>query len=261
MNKLTQTITKQSHHLLNIYCTAGYPKLEDTVRVLKALQNAGVDIIEIGIPFSDPLADGPTIQQSNDIALNNGISIPKLFEQLQNIRETVTVPLILMGYLNPILQYGFEAFCEQCNKIGIDGLIIPDLPLYEYITHYKPIFTKYNLSNICLITPKTSAERIKEIDDQSSGFIYAVSSSSTTGTKDKAISNNHFFEQLKTMDLKNPVLIGFNIKDNATFTNACKYANGAIIGSAFIRAIDKTENLDNDIRSFVNGVKKIKSDN
>jgi len=255
MNKLTETITKQSKDLLNIYCTAGYPNLNDTVKILEALQNAGVDIIEIGIPFSDPLADGPTIQQSNGIALDNGISIPKIFEQLKDVRKTVSVPLILMGYLNPILQYGFEAFCEQCKTIGIDGLIIPDLPLYEYTTKYKPIFKKNNLSNICLITPKTSVERIKEIDEQSSGFIYAVSSSSTTGTKNTGISNNNFFEQLAQMDLNNPVLIGFNIKNNTTFTNACKYANGAIIGSAFIRAIEKSEDLEGDILEFVNGVR------
>jgi len=255
MNRLIQTITKQSKNLLNIYCTAGYPKLEDTTEVLEALQNAGADIIEIGIPFSDPLADGPTIQQSNGVALANGISIPKLFEQLKDVRQTVTVPLILMGYLNPVLQYGFEAFCQQCNAIGIDGLIIPDLPLHEYTSKYKPIFEQNKLSNICLITPKTSVERIKEIDEQSSGFIYAVSSSSTTGTKQKAISNNHFFEQLKAMDLNNPVLIGFNIKDNATFTNACNYANGAIIGSAFIRAIENSENLEGDIKKFVNKVR------
>lgn len=255
MNRLTDTITKQSKNLLNIYCTAGFPKLDDTTKILEALQNAGTDIIEIGIPFSDPLADGPTIQHSNGIALNNGISIPKLFEQLKDIRKTVNLPLILMGYLNPILQYGFEAFCKQCNIVGVDGLIIPDLPLYEYTTKYKPIFQQNNLSNICLITPKTSVERIKTIDEQSSGFIYAVSSSSTTGTKQKSINNNQFFEDLKKMELNNPVLIGFNIKDKASFTKACSYANGAIIGSAFIRAIEKSEDLPGDINKFVNEVK------
>jgi len=257
MNRLIETITRQSKNLLNIYCTAGFPKLDDTVIILEALQSAGADLIEIGIPFSDPLADGPTIQHSNGIALNNGISIPKIFEQLQDIRKTVTVPLILMGYLNPVLQYGFDAFCKQCNRVGVDGLIIPDLPLYEYTTKYKSIFEQNNLSNICLITPKTSVERIKEIDEQSSGFIYAVSSSSTTGTKDTGISNNNFFEQLAQMNLKNPILIGFNIKDNVTFTNACNYANGAIIGSAFIRTIEKSEDLEKDIEQFVKEVKGI----
>jgi len=255
MNRLIEKISKEKKSLLNIYCTAGYPNLKDTTKILTALQNAGVDLIEIGIPFSDPLADGPTIQDSNSIALNNGISIPQIFDQLKDIRQTVSVPLILMGYLNPVLQYGFEAFCKQCKAVGIDGLIIPDLPLYEYTSKYKAIFQKYNLSNICLITPKTSEARIKEIDEQSSGFIYAVSSSSTTGTKEKAISNNPFFEQLATMKLNNPVLIGFNIKDNATFTNACNYANGAIIGSAFIKAIEKSKNLEEDIQKFVNEVR------
>lgn len=256
MNRLIETISKQSKNLLNIYCTAGFPKLNDTTKILEALQNAGADMIEIGIPFSDPLADGPTIQHSNGIALNNGISIPKIFEQLKDIRKTVTIPLILMGYLNPVLQYGFEAFCQQCNTIGIDGLIIPDLPLYEFTAKYKPVFEQNNLSNICLITPKTSVERIKEVDEQSSGFIYAVSSSSTTGTKNTGISNNQFFEQLTQMNLNNPVLIGFNIKDNATFTNACNYANGAIIGSAFIRAIEKSEDLERNINHFVTGIKE-----
>lgn len=256
MNRLIEKITKQSKSLLNIYCTAGYPKLNDTTKILEALQKAGADIIEIGIPFSDPLADGPTIQHSNGIALENGIAIPVLFEQLNDIRKKVSVPLILMGYLNPVLQYGFEAFCKKCKAIGIDGLIIPDLPLYEFSTKYKLIFEQNNLSNICLITPKTSVERIKDIDEQSSGFIYAVSSSSTTGTKDTGINNNQFFEQLKKIDLKNPVLIGFNIKDNATFTAACNYANGAIIGSAFIRAIEKSVDLEGDIRQFVNDIKR-----
>jgi len=256
MNRLIEIITKQSKNLLNIYCTAGFPKLNDTTEILEALQNAGADIIEIGIPFSDPLADGPTIQHSNSIALENGISIPTLFEQLRDIRKTVKVPLILMGYLNPVLQYGFEVFCQQCNTIGIDGLIIPDLPLYEFTTKYKPIFEQNSLSNICLITPKTSAERIKEIDKQTSGFIYAVSSSSTTGTKDTGISNNDFFEQLTQMNLKNPVLIGFNIKDNPSFSNACNYANGAIIGSAFIKAIEKSVDLERDINHFVTGIKR-----
>jgi len=254
---LINKVTKQSKDLLNIYCTAGYPNLNDTVRILEVLQNAGVDIIEIGIPFSDPLADGPTIQQSNSIALDNGISIPKIFEQLKDVRKTVTIPLILMGYLNPILQYGFEAFCKECNSIGIDGLIIPDLPLYEFTTKYKPIIEKNNLCNICLITPKTSPERIKAIDEQSSGFIYAVSSSSTTGTKNTGVSNTTFFEKLSQMDLNNPILIGFNIKDKATFTKACKYANGALIGSAFIRAIENSEDLEEDIKNFVNGVRGI----
>jgi len=226
MNRLIETITKQSENFLNIYCTAGYPNLNDTVKILEALQNAGVNAIEIGIPFSDPLADGPTVQQSNAIALDNGISIPKIFEQLKDVRKTVTIPLILMGYLNPVLP------------------------------KYKPIFEQNNLSNICLITPKTSIERIKEIDEQSSGFIYAVSSNSTTGTKDTGVSNTSFFEQLSQMDLNNPIMIGFNIKDNATFTKACKYANGALIGSAFVRAIEKSENLEGDIESFVNKVRR-----
>jgi len=257
MNRLIETITKQSKNFLNIYCTAGFPKLEDTTKILEALQNAGVNAVEIGIPFSDPLADGPTVQQSNSIALDNGITIPKIFEQLKDVRKTVTIPLILMGYLNPILQYGFETFCKQCKVIEIDGLIIPDLPLFEFTAKYKPIFEQNNLSNICLITPKTSIERIKEIDEQSSGFIYAVSSNSTTGTKDTGVSNTSFFEQLSQMDLNNPIMIGFNIKDNATFTKACKYANGALIGSAFIRAIENSENLEDDIESFVNGVRGI----
>ncbi len=256
-NRLTKRLNTQSKNILSLYCTAGFPKLNDTVHIIECLEKAGADMIEVGMPFSDPLADGPTIQMSNSVALQNGIHIPIIFEQLQNIRQSVQVPIILMGYLNPVLQFGIEAFCKRCNDIGIDGLIVPDLPLNIYIQQYKAIFERYHLSNICLITPRTSPERIQQIDDHSQGFIYAVSSNSTTGNQAvQAVNNNAFFENLQAMSLKNPVITGFNIRDKASFDRACQYTNGAIIASALIKRLKETKNVEQEINDFVKSIRE-----
>lgn len=256
-NRITKFLHKQSKNVLNMYCTAGYPKLNDTVHIVECFEKAGVDMVEIGMPFSDPLADGPIIQMSNGIALQNGINIPVILKQLQNIRQRVQIPIILMGYLNPILQFGIEDFCKQCNTIGIDGLIIPDLPLNIYIQQYHTIFKVNHLSNICLITPRTSPERILQIDEYSSGFIYAVSGNSTTGNQAVQANHDHtFFENLKEMPLKNPILTGFNIRDKDSFDRACQYTNGAIIASAFIKYLNEEPNLENAVNNFVKSIRK-----
>lgn len=256
-NRLTAQLNRQSKNILSMYCTAGYPKLNDTVSIIQQLVKAGADMIEVGIPFSDPLADGPTIQMINGIALKNGINIPILFEQLKDIRQTVDVPIILMGYLNPILQFGIENFCKQCHAIGIDGLIAPDLPLNIYRQQYQSIFETNHISNICLITPRTSADRIKEIDQNSTGFIYAVSSNSTTGNEAvKQVDHSSFFRALQAMDLKNPVITGFNIRDKESFDSACQFTNGAIIASAFLKYIKEADDLPKAIHDFVKSIKE-----
>jgi tryptophan synthase alpha chain len=256
MNRISELFATKNKNILNIYFTAGFPKLESTTHILEILQNFGVDLVEIGMPFSDPLADGETIQQSNEVALNNGMNLKVLFQQLQNIRSKIHIPIILMGYLNPILQFGMENFCQQCSQVGVDGIILPDLPLQVYETEYKSIFEKYNLKNTFLITPQTSENRIKKIDELSNGFIYMVSSASTTGAK-SAVSNSQeaYFQKVQEMNLQNPRLIGFGISDNATFSKACQYANGAIIGSAFIKKIEKSQDLPTDISDFVKMVR------
>lgn len=254
-NRLTTLFEKKKSGILNIYCTAGFPQLNSTVEVITALQNNGADIIELGIPYSDPVADGPVIQQSNMQALENGMNIHLLFEQLKNIRETIQVPIILMGYLNPVLQFGIEKFCEAATQVGVDGIILPDLPMYEFETEYQPIFVKHDLKFIFLVTPETGEERIRQIDKLSSGFIYAVSSSSTTGNT-KAISEQQtYFKKLQGMNLVNPVLVGFGIKDKSTFDAACTYTNGAIIGSAFINAIKDAANINATTKDFINTIK------
>ncbi|SEW22585.1 tryptophan synthase, alpha chain [Chitinophaga sp. YR573] len=254
-NRIDQLFATKKTGILNIYCTAGFPELNDTLPVMTSLQQYGADLIELGMPFSDPLADGPVIQESSTRAIKNGMSIRQLFEQLKDFRKTIHVPVILMGYLNPVLLYGIENFCKKCAEVGVDGVILPDLPMDEYESDYKSIFEQYGLHLIFLVTPETSEERIRKIDSLSKGFVYAVSSSSTTG-KDKDMGNQQaYFEKLKQLQLKNPVLIGFGIKDKATFEAACAYSNGAIIGTAFIRAIENTTNLDAAIKSFIAGVK------
>jgi tryptophan synthase alpha chain len=241
---------QENKKLLSIYFTAGYPKIEDTMPTLEALQENGVDMVEIGLPFSDPLADGPTIQESSTRALKNGMTTAKLFEQLKNVRKTIDIPLIIMGYFNPVLQYGVDKFCAKCKEIGIDGIILPDLPLAEYELHYKDIFEKYDLKFIFLITPQTSDARIKQIDEASDAFIYMVSSASTTGgTGGFGSVQNDYFERIASLKLKNPQIVGFGIKDNETFTAATKNAKGAIIGSAFIKHI--TEKGVDKIGDFV----------
>ncbi len=231
---------QENKKLLSIYFTAGYPSINDTVQIIQDLENSGVDMIEIGLPFSDPLADGPTIQESSTAALKNGMTTETLFEQLKDIRKSVTIPLIIMGYFNPVLQYGVEAFCKKCEEIGIDGLILPDLPLDVYEAEYKSIFKKNGLINVFLITPQTSDERIQQIDEASDGFIYMVSSASVTGSKE-GFGNEQtaYFERIAAMNLKNPQVVGFGIKDSETFQAATKNAKGAIIGSAFIKHLTK----------------------
>lgn len=252
MNRINKLFQDKKENILSVYFTAGHPSLNDTVEIIQQLEKNGVDLIEIGMPFSDPTADGPTIQRSSETALKNGMSLKLLFEQLKDIRSTVKIPLILMGYINPVYQFGVEKFCEKCAETGIDGLILPDLPLDEYEAFYKPVFEKYNLHNILLITPQTGEQRILQIDEASSGFIYMVSSSSTTGSGKKVEDfQREYFERIKAMNLKNPRIIGFGISDRATFENACKYASGAIIGSAFVKAIDSERKLEQSVTGFI----------
>lgn len=255
MNRIDQLFQNKPKDILNVYCTAGYPSLNDTVAIVEALQQSGADMVELGMPFSDPLADGPVIQESSTRAIKNGMRISVLFEQLKGLRDKVSIPLILMGYMNPVMQFGVEHFLEKCAETGVDGLILPDLPMDEYESGYKPLFEKYGLHNIFLVTPETSEARIRKIDGVSNGFVYAVSSSSTTG-KDKDMSGQEaYFQRLKAMNLRNPVLIGFGIKDSKTFREACRHSNGAIIGSAFVKAIENSANLQATVKEFVAGIK------
>jgi tryptophan synthase alpha chain len=254
MNRIHNKL-QEDKKLLSIYFTAGYPHIDDTVTVIENLEKSGVDMIEIGLPFSDPLADGPTIQDSSTAALKNGMTTEVLFKQLKDIRKSVRIPLIIMGYFNPMLQYGIEAFCKKCNEIGIDGLIIPDLPVDVYHEEYQAIFEKHGLINVFLITPQTSEKRITFIDTVSNGFIYMVSSASTTGAKSGfGEVQTSYFERIASMKLKNPQIIGFGISNNATFTEATKHAKGAIIGSAFVKHI--TTHGVAAIDSFVKGILK-----
>ncbi|MDO9613373.1 MAG: tryptophan synthase subunit alpha [Bacteroidota bacterium] len=251
-NRINKLFQKKGKNILSVYFTAGYPKLDDTVPVIQELVKNGVDLIEIGMPFSDPVADGPVIQGSSLVALQNGMSVHKLFDQLKDIRQSVDIPLILMGYINPVIQFGVDAFCQKCREIGIDGLIIPDLPLSVYEEEYKTIFETNNLHNIFLITPQTSDERLRRIDEASSGFIYMVSSNSTTGAKEGVtVFQNTYFERISKFGLKNPQLIGFGISNAETFRNACHYAHGAIIGSAFVKALGTDLPLNEKVSQFV----------
>lgn len=254
MNRINQKL-EEDKKLLSIYFTAGYPNINDTVSIIQNLKKSHVDMIEIGLPFSDPLADGPTIQDSSTKALRNGMTSELLFKQLRDIRETVSIPLIIMGYFNPILQFGVEAFCKKCQEIGVDGLIIPDLPVDVYHEEYKSTFEKYGLINVFLITPQTSDERIRFIDSVSDGFIYMVSSASTTGAK-TGFGNEQdvYFDRIAKMNLKNPQIVGFGISNNETFTQATKQAKGAIIGSAFIKYLTKNgiDTIDNFTKTILN---------
>lgn len=252
MNRIQHKLNEDKK-LLSIYFTAGYPSLNDTVSIIESLENSGVDMIEIGLPFSDPLADGPTIQASSTQALKNGMTTEILFNQLKDIRKTVSIPLIIMGYFNPMLQYGVENFCKKCHEIGIDGLIIPDLPVDVYHEHYKTTFEKYGLTNVFLITPQTSDERIRYIDSVSNGFIYMVSSASTTGAKTGFGEEQlNYFKRINDMALKNPQVVGFGISNTETFMQATTYAKGAIIGSAFIKHLNQ-----NSISTIPNFTKSI----
>jgi tryptophan synthase alpha chain len=254
MNRINKKL-QENKKLLSIYFTAGYPDLDDTVTIIQNLEKSGVSIIEIGLPFSDPLADGPTIQASSTQALKNGMTTKLLFEQLKDIRSTVNIPLLIMGYFNPILQYGVEAFCKKCNEVGIDGLIIPDLPVDVYNEQYKNTFKKYGLVNMFLITPQTSVERINFIDSISNGFIYMVSSASVTGSQSGfGDEQTNYFKRISDMQLNNPQIVGFGISNNETFKQATKYAKGAIIGSAFINHL--ANNNIKTINTFVNSILK-----
>lgn len=254
MNRITTLFNNKKSRVLNVYCTAGYPELKSTLEVLKSLQSAGADMIEIGMPYSDPLADGPVIQQSSARAIENGMTMKRLFADLKDFRKDVEVPVVLMGYMNPVLQFGFEKFCALAAETGIDGLILPDLPMYEYETEYGAIINKYGLKFIFLVTPETSEERVRKLDELSTGFLYAVSSSSTTGNEKNMNSQVGYFKKLSGMKLKNPILIGFGIKDKATFDAACKYSNGAIIGTAYIRALEKSDSIAATTKEFINGI-------
>ena len=253
MNRINQKL-QEDKKILSIYFSAGYPNLNDTVQIIQDLEKNGVDMIEIGLPFSDPLADGPTIQASSTQALHNGMTTQVLFDQLKDIRKTVQIPLVIMGYFNPMLQYGVEQFCATCAEIGIDGLIIPDLPVDVYADEYKSIFEQYGLKNIFLITPQTSDERIRFIDSVSDGFIYMVSSASVTGSS-AGFGNTQeaYFERIAQMNLKNPQIIGFGINNAETFQQATQFAKGAIIGSAFIQHL--TENGTGKIKEFVKAIR------
>jgi tryptophan synthase alpha chain len=256
MSRIQHLFKQKKERVLNVYCTAGYPQLNDTINIILALEESGADLIELGMPYSDPLADGPVIQASSTIALQNGMGITVLFEQLKELRAKTNIPLILMGYMNPVLQYGFENFCREAAAVGVDGLILPDLPEYEYETVYGAIIKKYGLDFIFLVTPETSRERIKKLDTLSTGFLYAVSSSATTGNDKDFSLVETYLEKLRGLQLQNPVLVGFGIKDKTTFEAACKYANGAIIGSAYIKALEQGADIRTTTKQFLEQVLK-----
>lgn len=254
-NRLNELFESKQNNLLSIYFTAGYPQLKNTVEVAEALEKAGVDFLEIGFPYSDPVADGPTIQHSSQKALENGMTLNELFSQLEELRKKVSIPVLLMGYANPMVQYGVERFCQKAAEVGVDGVIVPDLPMYEYESMYQPIFAKYGLSNIFLVTPQTSEERIHKIDGLSNSFIYLLSSSSITGKSlEVSESIENYYRRIKAMDLKNPKIIGFGISDHKTYTKACQYANGAIVGSAFVKLMG-TENYLEKIPEFIKNIR------
>ena len=257
MNRINQLFAKKKRDILSIYYTAGFPASNDTLRVARYLEKAGADLIEIGIPFSDPLADGPTIQESNTVALDQGMTLELLFEQLADLRSSVSIPVILMGYINPVIQYGVEKFCHACQQRGIDGLILPDLPMQEYQQEYRGMFEAYGLKNIFLITPQTSEERIREVDTHSDSFIYMVSSASTTGAKNSfGSTQDEYFKKVDRLKLTNPTLVGFGISNRATYEQATRYSAGAIIGSAFIHLLSGAKDLENDITKFVKEIKE-----
>lgn len=255
MNK-TLKIHKTDKDLLSIYYTAGYPEIDSTLKIAKELESAGVDFLEIGFPYSDPIADGPVIQNSSQIALKNGMTLHLLFEQLKSLRQEVTIPVFLMGYLNPVLQYGIENFCKKCQEVGIDGVILPDLPVYAYEQEFQPLFKKYGVDLVFLITPQTSEERIRKIDNLSQNFIYLLSSNATTG-KDLQVNTQteDYFKRINNMNLRSPTIVGFGISNHASFKASVKHTNGAIIGSAFVKQLDSPTYLSN-IKPFI---KKIQS--
>jgi tryptophan synthase alpha chain len=255
MNRLNKLFESKKDNLLSIYFTAGYPELNTTVNIAEALEKAGVDFLEIGFPYSDPVADGPTIQHSSEKALENGMNLNQLFDELKDLRQRVTIPILLMGYFNPMVQYGVERFCKKAAEVGVDGVIVPDLPMYEYENLYSKYFKDNGLSNIFLVTPQTSEERIRKIDNLSNSFIYLLSSSSITG-KNLEVSNaiEDYYKRIKAMQLKNPAIIGFGISNTETFKKACEYARGAIVGSAFVKFLG-TENYLEKIPEFIRSIR------
>lgn len=258
MNRINQLFSSNPRNLLSIYFCAGCPTLEGTANVIRALERHGVNMIEIGIPFSDPMADGVVIQDAATRALRNGMSLRLLFQQLQNIRQDVSIPLILMGYLNPIMQFGFEAFCQECVACGVDGVIIPDLPFRDYESNYKAIANRYDLRVIMLITPETSLERVREIDAHTDGFIYMVSSAATTGAqKDFDAQKQAYFQRIESLGLRNPRMVGFGISNKQTFDAACAHASGAIIGSRFVTLLNEAQGDANQaierLKEAING--------
>ena len=248
MNRINKLFRKKNKNILSIYFTAGFPGLDDTVPILQALQDNGIELVEIGIPFSDPMADGVVIQQSSHAALKNGMSIRRLFSQLTDVRRKIEIPLVMMGYLNPIMQFGFEEFCRECKRVDVDGMIIPDLPMSDYLTDYKPIAEKYGLEFIFLITPETSDERIREIDENTNGFIYMVSSAAVTGTQSSFDKQIDYFNRINAMNLKNPRLIGFGVSNKATKEMVFENSSGAIVGSAFIKALNETSDIESAVK-------------
>lgn len=259
MNRLTQLFQRKTTDVLNVYFTAGFPQLTDTVNILKALQDAGADLVEIGMPYSDPVADGETIQRSNQQALDNGMTVTKLFEQLQDIRQQgLTVPILLMGYLNPVVQFGIEPFCQQCQAVGVDGLILPDLPLDVFEREYQPLFTQYGLQTVFLVTPQTSAARVRQLDALADGFIYLVAGAGTTGAQIAMDADvDGYLARTQALGLRNPTLVGFGIKDAASFAAASRHTTGAIIGSAFIQLLQQTpaEQRRAAIEEFVSSIR------
>jgi tryptophan synthase alpha chain len=240
---------------LNIYFTAGIPTLEDTAEIMKTIQNSGADMMEIGMPYSDPVADGPVIQGAHELALKNGMTIAKLFSQLKSVKNEINIPVILMGYINPVLSFGFEKFCEECANSGVSGLIIPDLPPIEFEKNYQPILEKYGLNFTFLVTPETSEERIKYLDSLSSGFLYAVSSSSTTGNENKEVKNDEYLNKLASIKLKNPVMIGFGIKNKTDFEQVTEKAQGGIIGTAFVKILLENKDWKEKVEEFITSLK------
>ncbi|MEO9966636.1 MAG: tryptophan synthase subunit alpha [Reichenbachiella sp.] len=254
-NRINNLLNKKDN-ILSIYFTAGYPALDDTTHIIKELARTGADLLEVGVPFSDPVADGPVIQESNTAAIANGMTVKLLFEQLGDIRKEVDIPIIMMSSLNPILQFGFENFCKQCKTIDVDGLIIPDLPVEEYIDQYKEIVEAYNLRNIILVTPASTNERIHLVDKHTDGFIYMVSSSSTTGENKNFESDfEDFALRLKAMNLQNPLITGFGIKDKNSFDRVCIHSKGGIIGSAFVKALPQEDTITVAIQKFMSQFK------
>lgn len=255
MSRLAQLFERKNNRVLNVYCTAGFPKLNSTLEVMQLLEQNGADIIELGMPYSDPLADGEVIQQSSSVAIANGMTIQVLFEQLATMRQLVKIPVILMGYMNPVLQYGFERFCKDAAAVGVDGLILPDLPEHEFETQYGAVIKQYGLDFIFLVTPETSEARVRKLDTLSSGFLYAVSSSSTTGSNQQMNDVGAYLKRLQGYGLRNSVLVGFGIKDKSSFDAACLQANGAIIGTAFIRVLQEGgSEVGKTVRTFLQKV-------